>query len=127
MKKKILIVEDDEDIVFLLKMILEEEGYKVISASDGQMGYDSVLKEKPDLVLLDIMMPKVDGYTLNLHLKQHQETSEIPVIVITGRGHLRELFEVNRQAPIADFLEKPFPTKLLLEKIGQILSVDYAD
>ncbi len=126
-KKKILIVDDEEDTVFLLKMALEEEGYQIFSAYDGKMALEITEKEKPDLILLDIMMPKTDGYSVNLHLKQHQETHDIPVIVITGRGQLRDLFLLNQEAPINDFLEKPFPIKILLEKIEQLLTAETAD
>ncbi|HCJ66272.1 MAG TPA: two-component system response regulator [Elusimicrobia bacterium] len=126
-KKKVLVVDDEEDIVYLLQEALEDEGYQTLGAYNGQEALEIVQKEKPDLILLDIMMPKIDGYSLNQQLKKHQETQSIPVIVISGRGQLRDLFLLNQESPIADFLEKPFPVKLLLEKIEQVLTAETAD
>lgn len=122
-KKKILVVDDEEDVVYLLREALEDEGYQTFGAQDGQAALEIVKKEKPDLILLDIMMPKMDGYTLNQQLKKDEENHDLPVIVITGRGQLRDLFLLNQEAPIADFIEKPFPVKMLLGKIEQILRV----
>lgn len=127
-KKKILVVDDEEDVVYLLREALEDEGYQTFGAQDGQAALEIVKKEKPDLILLDIMMPKMDGYTLNQQLKKDEENRDLPVIVITGRGQLRDLFLLNQEAPIADFIEKPFPVKMLLGKIEQILrTADYTD
>ncbi len=127
-REKILVVDDEEDIVYLLREALQDEGYQTFGAFNGQEALEIVQKEKPDLILLDIMMPKIDGYSLNQQLKKHQETHDIPVIVISGRGQLRDLFLLNQESPIADFLEKPFPVKLLLEKIEQVLGgTDYTD
>lgn len=126
-RKRILVVDDEEDIVYLLREALQDEGYQTFGAYNGQEALEIVQKEKPDLILLDIMMPKIDGYSLNQQLKKHQETHNIPVIVISGRGQLRDLFLLNQEAPIADFLEKPFPVKLLLEKIEQVLTAEIAD
>lgn len=125
--KKILIVDDEEDIVYLLQEALKEEGYQTFGAYNGQEALEIIQKEKLDLILLDIMMPKIDGYSLNQQLKKDETTHDLPVIVISGRGQLRELFLLNQEAPIADFLEKPFPVKLLLEKIEQVLTAETAD
>jgi response regulator RpfG family c-di-GMP phosphodiesterase len=67
------------------------------------------------------MMPKLDGYSVNLKLKENPETENIPVIVITGRGHLKELLQIRGDITVAAYLEKPFPLKVLVEKIKELL------
>lgn len=121
-KKKILIAEDEEDVVFVIKAALEKAGYEVIPASDGEQALQMISKEKPDLVLLDIMMPKLDGYSVNVQIRSNPETKNIPVIIVTGRGQMREVFELNKEAPINDFLEKPFRISVLVSKIEALLN-----
>jgi response regulator RpfG family c-di-GMP phosphodiesterase len=120
MHRKILIVDDEPDIVLVLRMKLEQEGYAVCEAHDGLQALDVVGQEKPDLILLDIMMPKLDGYSMNLRLKDNPDTARIPVIVKTGKGHVKELLEIRDELRVASYLEKPFPVSLLLEKIKEV-------
>lgn len=117
--KKVLIVEDEKDVAFVIQSALEETGYQAVVALDGALGLEMAGTEKPDLILLDIMIPKIDGYALNVKLKQDPSTHGIPVIVMTGHGHMKELFSLNKEAPVQDFLEKPFPIDTLLEKIAK--------
>lgn len=121
MKRKIMIVDDERDIVLILKMALEKAGYDVVEAYDGLEALEKVKGEKPDLILLDIMMPRMDGHSVNLKLKEDPETAGIPVIVITGRGHLKELLQVRDEVRIAAYLEKPFTVSMLLDKIRENL------
>ena len=121
MKRKILIADDEKDIVIILKLALEKEGYAIISAYDGLEALEKVAAEKPDLILLDIMMPKMDGYSVNLKLKENPETAKIPVIVITGRGQLKELVQARQEITILAYLEKPFTVAMLLGKIREAL------
>ncbi len=120
-KKKILIAEDEEDIVFVLKTALEENDYKVIQAYDGKETLKKATKEKPDLILLDIMMPGMDGYAINQKLKQSPATKNIPVIVITGKPHVREMLGDLKKAGISSYFEKPFMIDDLLKKIKNAL------
>jgi two-component system phosphate regulon response regulator PhoB len=84
MAKRILIVDDEPDIVTFLSAVLEENGYSSLSAKDGVEGLDIVRKEKPDLILLDLMMPKKSGITMFQELRNDPNTSDIPVVVVTG-------------------------------------------
>ena len=84
MSKKILIVDDEPDIITFLSALLEENGYASVSAKDGTEGLELLRKEKPDLVLLDLMMPKKSGITMFQELRKDPELSDIPVIVVTG-------------------------------------------
>lgn len=117
MSKKILVVDDEKDIVEIISMYLEREDYTPIAAYDGIEAFQKIISQKPDLVILDIMMPKLDGHSLNIKLKEYPETKDIPVIVITGKGHLREIITAREDVTIADYLEKPFQMNELLEKI----------
>ena len=121
MKRNILIVDDERDIVVILKLALEKEGYQVTEAFDGVEALAKVSEVKPDLILLDIMMPKMDGYTMNLKLKSNPETASIPVIIITGRGQLKELIQAYKDVAIAAFMEKPFTVAMLLNNIKEVL------
>lgn len=120
MSKKILVVDDEKDIVEIISMYLEKEGYEVAGADNGFVALDKIISEKPDLVILDIMMPKLDGHSLNIKLKENPETKGIPVIVITGKGHLREIITAREDVTVADYLEKPFQMDELLGKLKKI-------
>jgi len=84
MSKRILIIDDEPDIVTFLSAVLEENGYSSVSARDGVEGLESLRREKPDLVLLDLMMPKKSGITMFQELRKDPELSQIPVVVVTG-------------------------------------------
>jgi len=117
-KPKILIVEDDQDIVDVLKMALTKAGYEVDYAFDGEEALNKVKSFKPDLILLDLMIPKIDGGTVNSKLKERPETANIPVIVITGKANLKELLNLKEGVNIAGYYEKPVKVKFLVEKIN---------
>ena len=118
--KKILVVDDEKDIVEIISMYLERDDYEVMGAYDGQEALGKIINDKPDLVVLDIMMPKLDGHSLNIKLKENIETKDIPVIVITGKGHLREIIMAREDVTVVDYLEKPFQMNELLEKIKNV-------
>ncbi|MFH1278442.1 MAG: response regulator [Candidatus Eisenbacteria bacterium] len=122
MAKKILVVDDEVYILHILDFSLGAEGYEVITAADGEEAIDRARVEKPDLVVLDIMMPKVDGFEACRRLKADPETSQIPVILLTAKGR-----EVDRQMGMEvgadDYIVKPFSPTKLIEKIGSFLSV----
>ena len=123
MAKKILIVDDEKDIVTVLEIALAREGYEIFKAFDGLSAIDMIEKEKYDLILLDIMMPKFDGNSVNMRLKNKPETSNIPVIVMTGRGDAKkELSKIKEELKIYDYLEKPFAVSTLLVKIKELFA-----
>lgn len=122
-KKKILIADDEVDITFVIQVALEKEGFEVVVANDGVQAFEKIKEIKPDLVVLDIMMPKMDGQSLNTKLKESEETKSIPVIIITGRGQMKEFFSNQTGGQVADYMEKPFPVKKLTDKIKEVLAV----
>ena len=108
--KKILIVEDDASTQAMLKVFLEEKGLAVESALDGEEGLQKMKKFSPDLVLLDVMMPKLDGYGFLRELKKDPKWRSLPVIVLTAREMMRDVFV---QEGVKDFVSKPYdPTEL---------------
>ncbi|MFH1823801.1 MAG: response regulator [Candidatus Firestonebacteria bacterium] len=118
---KILIAEDEKDITFIIDTALKKAGYETILAYDGEEALEKAINEKPDLILLDIMMPKMDGFTVNTKLKENEKTKDIPVIVCTAKGGLKDLFNIEKKWKIDGYLEKPFVVKVLVEKVKEII------
>jgi DNA-binding response OmpR family regulator len=119
MPKKVLVADDEEEIVELLKSSFEMQGYSVVSTLHGSLLLNLVEREKPDLLVLDVMLPGIDGYSLQFQLSQGDATRNIPVIVITALPASRSLFEKFPQVKM--FLNKPFDTGELLKKVKEIL------
>ena len=117
MAKKILIVEDDQDIVELLRYNLEKEGYKCYSANNGAAGLEIAIKKEPDLIILDIMMPGDDGLTLT---KEIRDNSDIPIILLTAKSGTESKIE-GLEVGADDYLTKPFNPKELLLRVLSIL------
>ena len=105
MTKKILIIDDDPEIVELAKSRLVANHYQVVTTFSGAEGLKQVELEKPDLILVDIKMPQVEGYTFVRELKKTELGRNIPVIVCTAYAHMKDLFAVEG---IADYIVKPF-------------------
>lgn len=121
MKKRILIVDDEEDIVSVVKVRLENSGYEVDWAYDGKTGLEKIKQHKPDLAILDIMMPEINGSTLCGILKFDNAYKEMPVIILTAKG--TELDKEIGQTVGADaYIVKPFDAKMLLETVEKLLS-----
>lgn len=118
--KKILVVDDEPEIVQILKMRLEANGYEVITACDGQEGLGKAKEESPDLILLDLMMPEMDGMKVNAKLKDDSITADIPVIFLTAKNTTADKVE-GFQAGIEDYVTKPFDSKELLARIEATL------
>ncbi len=113
-KKKILAVDDEDAILDLLKFNIEKEGFKFISASDGEEGLQKVINEKPDLVLLDVMLPKMDGLTVCRKIRQEQ--INVPVIMLSARGE--EIDKIlGLEIGADDYITKPFSTRELIARI----------
>ena len=117
-KKKILIVDDEIDFINMIKIRLEAKDYEVLGANDGQEGLKVAQDEKPDVILLDILMPGKDGYTMIRELKLNDDTKDIPVIVVTAKTGMSDLFKVEG---IDNYLVKPFDDKELLRRIEKVL------
>jgi len=115
--KKILFIEDEEDQILMIKTRMEASGYVFVSALNGEEGLKKVRTEKPDLILLDIVMPKMNGYEVCRHLKKDPETCDIPVIVVTASG-VKDLEERCVAAGIQEIIRKPYESSYLLERIA---------
>lgn len=120
MAKKILLIEDEPDQIIVMRMELESSGYKVISAIDGEEGLKKVKQEKPDLILLDLIIPKIGGFEVCRRLRQEGETKDIPVIVITVTGVI-EAREKSLAAGANDYIQKPYDPKELIAKIKSLI------
>ena len=116
---KILVVDDEKDVVELLKFLLEKDGHTVSTAFNGKEGLVMVSKESPQLVLLDVMMPEMDGYTVQSTLMQNPNTKNIPILILTAKGQLRDIF--STAANVKGYMEKPFDPKALRAKIKEII------
>ena len=120
--KKIILIADDEPSIRLLVSGMLGKDYTVLEANNGAEAIDVINLQRPDLILMDIMMPKVDGYTACSRIKADQETKGIPIIMLTGVGH--ELNKRLSQEIGADgYITKPFSLPELREKIGELLAV----
>ncbi len=119
MKKKILVVDDEDDILHFLELVLQEKGYQVISASGGQEALTRAQIDKPDLVLLDIMMPQMDGWEVLKLLRVDEETSRIPVAMLSARIEAKDRVQGLQEGAI-DYICKPFSLQELFEKIQGI-------
>jgi DNA-binding response OmpR family regulator len=120
MNRKILIVDDEPEFVDMIKMRLEANALDVIVAYDGTEGLEKAAQEAPDLILLDVMMPGMDGFAVLLKLKQVDRTAHIPVVMLTARGETKSLF-AGQDLGSTDYLIKPCDSKELLSVIHRIL------
>ena len=117
MQYKILIVDDDENICELLRLYLEKDGFDTIVANDGEQAVDFAAKYSPDLILLDIMLPKLDGWQV---CREIRKTSETPIIMLTAKG---ETFDkiLGLELGADDYVSKPFDTKEVIARIKAVL------
>ncbi len=115
-KKKILLVDDEPDIVAMTVMRLEASGYEVVTAGDGNSGYESAKTEKPDLIILDLMLPDMDGYQVCRLLKFDEQFKNIPIIMLTAKSQ-REDKEWGEKVGADLYMTKPYDAKELLGKI----------
>jgi len=118
---KVLVADDNPDILKLIDLNLKYEGYKTITAEDGEKALNLARKHKPDLIILDVLMPQMDGWQVLSHLKKTEETEKIPVIMLTGLS-MKEGKERGLIEGVEDFISKPFNPLRLLEIIEDIVS-----
>jgi two-component system alkaline phosphatase synthesis response regulator PhoP len=119
-KGKILVVDDEVYIVHILEFSLRMEGYEVATALDGEQAIEKVAAEHPDLIVLDIMMPKLDGYDACRRLKGNPETHDIPIILLSAKGRNVDQ-KMGIDAGADDYITKPFSPRKLVEKINTML------
>jgi len=119
-KGRILVVDDEIYIVHILDFSLGMEGYEVITALDGEQALEKARAEKPDLIVLDIMMPKLDGYETCKILKAETDTKDIPVILLSAKGRNVDQ-KIGFEVGADDYITKPFSPRKLVERINAIL------
>ena len=119
--KRIVCVEDEPEMIDLLKLILGRKGYEVYGANGGHEGLDVIRGIKPDVVLLDLMMPDMDGWEVYQKLKSDDETRDIPVIVVTAKAQSIDKVLGLHIAKVDDYISKPFSPKELLNSVELVL------
>ena len=119
--KKILFIEDEEDQVLMLKTRVETWGYTFISAFDGEEGIRKIYAEKPDLILLDVMMPEIDGLTLLEWLREHSEKDRVPIHIVSAKAQEKDR-DAALQAGADGFMAKPFTMEELKDLIARTFS-----
>ena len=124
---KILIVDDDPDMRLAIGSVLRSRSYDVIEAGDGEEALRKLEEEKPDLMLLDLLMPKMDGFAVVKELKNAQEDySNVPILIISSireeASHRRYELEVGHELDVDEYIEKPIEPFILLERVQRLLS-----
>ena len=119
-KKKILLVDDSITSLFMQKMVLKHEPYDLVTASDGRNGVELALRERPDLILMDVVMPRMTGIEALRELRANAATRATPVILVTTRGEPANV-EVGYETGCTDYLTKPFEPGELLSKVRDCL------
>ncbi|MBS4016422.1 MAG: response regulator [Candidatus Latescibacteria bacterium] len=118
--KSILIVEDDVNLGELVKFRLQQNDYSVIVVTDGMQMFEQLRQTKPDLIILDVMLPKIDGFKLCGLLKNYDPYKEIPIIMFTARSG-EESRLMAKETGCDAYITKPFDNKILLDKIAELL------
>jgi len=119
-KKQILLVDDELELVTVVKFRLEANDYGVIVAYDGQEALEKARKDKPDLIILDLMLPKMDGYKVCGLLKADERYKKIPIIMFTARGQESDK-KIGEEVGADAYITKPFEDQVLLAKIKELL------
>lgn len=125
-KEKILVVDDNVQNVELLQEILNVNGYMVTTAYDGIEALEKVSKEMPDLILLDIMMPKMDGYQVCESLRNDEETKDIPIIFVTAKTEVKDWTHAIFNMGANSYITKPINAKKLTEKVKSVLKMKHS-
>ena len=120
-KKKILVVDDEVDIVKTIQFSLELEGYKVLVSYDGEDALTQARKENPDLILLDIMLPKLDGYKVCRLLKFDEQYKHIPILMMTAKTQEKDKL-MGKETGADEYITKPFDMEELMEKVKSYLN-----
>jgi DNA-binding response OmpR family regulator len=119
-KKRILCIEDEAAMIELTRLVLEQEGFEVLGAIGGTQGLEIVKRERPDLVLLDLMMPDVGGWEVYRQMKTDETLAKIPVIIITAKAQSIDKVLGLQVAKVDDYITKPFGLEELLTSIDRV-------
>jgi len=121
-KKKVVCVEDESEIIDLIRLILGRKGFDLTGATGGLEGLETIRRVKPDLVLLDLMMPDMDGWEVYQQMKADPELKNIPVIVVTAKAQSIDKILGLHIAKVDDYVTKPFGPQELLQSVKRVLS-----
>lgn len=119
-KKRILLIDDEKDLAGVVTLRLETAGYEVVVAYDGQEGIQKARKEKPDLIISDLMLPKIDGYKICRMLKFDEKYRNIPIILFTAKAQEEDI-KLGKEVGADAYIAKPFEPQVLLDKIKELL------
>ncbi len=119
MRKKIIIIDDEPEMSELLKNRLQANGYEVITAANGLEGYARTMVHKPDLIILDVSMPILDGYSFAKEIRTDPQCKHIPILVFTAKAHMKELLAIEG---FHNFMIKPFNSEELIQKVREMLT-----
>jgi len=119
---KVVYIEDEDDMISLVRLILGRKGIEVKGAIGGREGLSLILDDKPDLVLLDLMMPDMDGWEVYQKMKADDATQDIPVIIITAKAQNIDKVLGLHIAKVDDYISKPFSPQDLMESVERVLS-----
>jgi DNA-binding response OmpR family regulator len=118
---RVLIVDDEPNILLSLQFLMKKAGYDVRTAKDGEQALAEVAREKPDIILLDVMMPKLDGFSVCQRIKSDPDLSSVRIVMLTARGR-----DVEREKGISlgadDYITKPFSTKDAIDRVAALLA-----
>lgn len=120
-KKRILLVDDEKDLVETMVFQLESIGYEVITAYNGQEALEKARKDNPDLIILDLMLPKIDGYKVCRMLKFDEKYKHIPIVLFTARAQEQDK-KLGLEVGANGYITKPFESEVLFSKIKEMLS-----
>jgi DNA-binding response OmpR family regulator len=122
--KHILCIEDEPEMIDLIRLILGRRGFEVVGAAGGKEGLEKVLQELPDLVLLDLMMPDMDGWEVYQQMKADEKTKDIPVIVVTAKAQSIDKVLGLHIAKVDDYIAKPFSPQELLNSVDKVFGTE---
>ncbi len=120
--KRILCIEDEQEMIDLIRLILNRRGFEVKGANGGQEGLEAIRHERPDLVLLDLMMPDMDGWEVYQQMKADEKMRDIPVIVVTAKAQSIDKVLGLHIAKVDDYIAKPFSPQELMNSVEKVLS-----
>jgi two-component system response regulator VicR len=120
--RRVVYIEDEQEMIDLVRLILTRKGFEVIGANEGRQGLDEIRKTLPDLVLLDLMMPDMDGWEVYQQMKAEEATRQIPVIIITAKAQSIDKVLGLHIAKVDDYISKPFSPQELVESMERVLA-----
>ncbi len=121
-KRRVVYIEDEQEMIDLVRLILNRRGFEIVGANGGRDGLDTVRHLVPDLVLLDLMMPDMDGWDVYQQMKADEATQNIPVIVVTAKAQSIDKVLGLHIAKVDDYISKPFSPQELVDSVEKVLA-----